>query len=169
MLGVGVGVQFINKAGGGGVTPNPNFISTWDTTKAGSASNTIVLPMAAGVATVDWGDGTINTSNTHTYAAGGTYTVTISGTINTFRFVNSGDKAKITDVSNWGTFEITNTETFYGCSNLNFTATDSPTISTTNLYRTFHSCTSLTTPDFSNWNLSAVTNTAEDVQVLFYF
>jgi len=27
---------------------NPYFVSTWDTTQAGSASDTIILPMTAG-------------------------------------------------------------------------------------------------------------------------
>jgi hypothetical protein len=39
MLGVGIGVQFTNKAGGGGAAPNHDFVSTWDTTQAGSASD----------------------------------------------------------------------------------------------------------------------------------
>jgi surface protein len=143
---------------GGGTPPNPDFVSTWDTTKAGSASDTIVLPMTAGVATVDWGDGTVNTSNTHTYAVGGIKTVTISGTINTFRFNGSGDRLKITDISNWGSFEISNNSIFYGCSNLDISATDSPIINNIQLYYTFRNCSSLTTPDFSGWDVSSVTN-----------
>ena len=55
---------------------NPNFVSTWDTTQGGSASDTIVLPMTAGP-TVDWGDGTVNNLNTHTYAVAGIKTVKI--------------------------------------------------------------------------------------------
>jgi hypothetical protein len=71
----GIGATFRSAAFGGGAAPvNHDFVSTWDTTQAGSASDTIVLPMTAG-ATVDWGDGNIDTTNTHTYAAGGTYTV----------------------------------------------------------------------------------------------
>jgi hypothetical protein len=30
------------------IPPNPDFVSTWDTTKAGSASNTVVLPLLSG-------------------------------------------------------------------------------------------------------------------------
>jgi hypothetical protein len=61
------------RGGGAGAAPNPDFVSTWDTTNAGSASDTIVLPMTAGVDTVHWGDGSSDTTNTHTYASGGTY------------------------------------------------------------------------------------------------
>ena len=134
---------------------SPDFVSTWDTTQAGSASDTIVLPMTAGN-TVDWGDGTINALNTHTYAVGGVYTVTIAGVINTFRFNNSGDKAKIIDVSNWGGFELYTSSTFYGCSNLDISATDAPTITTTNLSNTFRNCTSLVSPNLSSWDISSV-------------
>ena len=155
----GIGTTFRNAAfGGGGTPPNPNFISTWDTTQAGSASDTIVLPMTAGVATVDWGDGTIDTTNTHTYAAGGTYTVTIIGSVTGFLFNNGGDKKKITDISNWGGFDIDAKFMFWGCSNLDITATDYPIISTTDISRLFLDCVSLTTPDFSSWDVSSVTN-----------
>ena len=154
----GIGTTFrIAAFGGGGTPPNPNFVSTWDTTQAGSASDTIVLPMIAGP-TVDWGDGNTDTSNTHTYASGGTYTVTIEGTVNTFRFNNGGDKRKIVDVSNWGGFDISNDRIFQGCSNLDISATDYPIISGTNLQYTFSGCSSLTTPDFSSWDVSSVTN-----------
>jgi len=142
---------------GGGAAPNPDFVSTWDTTQAGSASDTIVLPMTAGP-TVHWGDGNSDTTNTHTYASGGTYTVTIEGAVNTFRFANSGDRRKITDVSNWGGFDFANNSTFLGCSNLDISATDSPTLSTTSLANCFKSCISLTTPDFSSWDTSGITS-----------
>jgi surface protein len=157
MIGVGVGVQFTNKAGGGGVTPNPNFVSTWDTTQAGSASDTIVLPMTAGP-TVDWGDGSSDTTNTHTYASSGTYTVTIEGTVNTFRFRSTGDRRKITDISNWGGFDVSNTEVFHGCENLDITANDAPLFSTSSVYRMFRGCASLTSPNLSGWNVSGITS-----------
>jgi len=155
-IGIGASPSFINS-GGGAAPSNPDFISTWDTTQAGSASDTIVLPMTAGN-TVHWGDGSSDTTNTHTYASSGTYTVTISGTINTFRFANAGDKKKITDISNWGGFDIDAKFMFWGCSNLDITATDYPIISTTDISRLFLDCVSLTTPDFSSWDVSSVTN-----------
>ena len=154
MIGARLGVIALS----GGTPPNPNFVSTWDTTQAGSASDTIVLPMTAGVATVDWGDGTVNTDNTHTYASGGIKTITISGTINTFRFRSIGDRLKIIDISNWGSFDIWSDQVFSGCGNLDISATDTPIISTTSMYATFQGCTSLTTPDFSGFDTSGVTN-----------
>ena len=144
----------IPVGGGGGAAPNPNFISTWDTTQAGSASDTIVLPMTAGL-TVDWGDGNTDTTNTHTYASGGTYTITIEGAVNTFRFAGAGDRLKILDVSNWGGFDITSDRTFQSCNNLDVTATDVPIVSGYNAgMSTFQAC-NLTNVDFSTWDFSA--------------
>jgi hypothetical protein len=153
----GIGTTFRSSAFGGAAPVNLDFVSTWDTTKAGSASDTIVLPMTAGVATVDWGDGTVNTANTHTYASGGIKTVTISGTISGFRFANGGDKLKIINVSNWGTFDISTNQTFFGCSNLQCTATDVPIISTTSLSYTFYGC-SLFNGVVNDWDVSGVSN-----------
>ena len=162
-----IGVSQISVAayrgGGGGAAPNPDFVSTWDTTKAGSASNTVVLPLLSGgtySGTIDWGDGNSDNlsyaNRTHVYASSGIYNVTISGTIGGFQFNNGGDKAKITDISNWGTLDITTSSAFYGCANLDVSATDAPIISTTTLSICFRGCTSLTTPNFSNWDVSGV-------------
>jgi short subunit fatty acids transporter len=57
--------------------------------KAGSASNTVVLPLlVAGTysGTIDWGDGNSTSAlsyanRTHVYATGGIKTITITGTI----------------------------------------------------------------------------------------
>ena len=148
----------IPVGGSGGAPPvSLDFISTWDTTKAGSASDTIVLPMTAGN-TVHWGDGSSDTTNTHTYASGGVYTVTIEGTVNTFRFAASGDRLKILDVSNWGGFEITSDRTFQYCNNLDVTATDVPILTASNSARaTFEACSNLTNVDFSAWDFSLCT------------
>ena len=165
-----IGVSHISVAayrGGGGAAPvNPDFVSTWDTTKAGSVSDTVILPLLSGgtySGTIDWGDGgptsVLSYANrTHVYASSGTYTITISGTIEGWQFANLGDKAKITDITNWGNLTITTDAAFYGCSNLDISATDAPTISTTSLASMFRNCTSLTTPDFSNWDVSSVEN-----------
>jgi surface protein len=146
---------------------NSDFVSTWDTTQAGSASDTVVLPLLSGgtySGTIDWGDG--NTSalsyanRSHTYAAGGIYTITISGTtLQGWTFQNAGDKAKITEISNWGLFDFTETRTFQGCTNMDITATDVPNISGTDFTSNFYNADGITTvQDWSGWNMSGVTN-----------
>ena len=166
----GIGTTFRSSAFGGATPVNLDFVSTWDTTLPGSASDTIVLPLLSGgtySGTIDWGDGSTSAlsyaNRTHTYASGGVKVITISGQIDGWRFANGGDRRKITDISNWGTLNITTDQAFYGCSSLDVTATDAPIISTSNLANMFRSCTSLTTPDFSSWDVSGVTN----MQIMF--
>jgi len=167
-----IGVSQISVAayrGGGGAAPvNLDFVSTWDTTLPGSASDTVVLPLLSGgtySGTIDWGDGSTSAlsyaNRTHTYASGGVKLITISGQIDGWRFANSGDKLKITDISNWGTLNITTDRAFDYCSNLTITATDAPIITTTSFYSMFRNCDALTTEDFSSWDTTTVTNMLE--------
>ena len=166
-----IGVSHISVAayrgGGGAPAVNPNFVSTWDTTKAGSASNTVILPLLSGGTyngTIDWGDG--NTSalsyanRTHVYASSGTYTITISGTdIRGFQFNNGGDKSKLITIENWGNLTLTTTAAFFGCNELtHINATDAPIITTTSFFRMFHGCVKLTNGNLNLWDVSSVTN-----------
>ena len=107
--------------------PFKPMIIVVDTTKAGSASNTFVLPIIkATTETVKiyWGDGTnsvgVNGNNTHIYAASGFYTVKIESKIfGGLYFNNGGDKAKITKVVSSGRGVIRSlAASFYGCSSL---------------------------------------------------
>ena len=164
-IGAGVGVPFVNK-GGGGPSVNNDFVIEVDTTQAGSASDTITLPLLSGgtySGTIDWGDSNSDdltyANRQHTYASGGTYTITISGdTFEGFRYANGGDKAKLIDIQNWGFITLNANSVFRGCSNMDISATDVPTITTTSLYEMFRSCSSLTTPDLSGWDTSSVTS-----------
>jgi hypothetical protein len=79
---------------------------------------------------VGWGDGqferwTSSTSPTHTYAAIGTYTVSIWGTFPAIRFNGGGDRLKLLTISQWGSSVewLSMSGAFNGCSNLAFTAT----------------------------------------------
>lgn len=147
------------------------FITTWKTDNSGvSSTNQIKLPLVSSGTydmVVDWGDGssdTITTYNqaetTHTYSSTGTYTVKISGTCRGWQFNNGGDRAKILSVDKWGILDIKDSAAFYGCTNLNSTATDSPTISATSLSRCFRGCSSLT-GGLSGWNFGSVTDLSE--------
>ena len=157
-----------------------NFTSIWDTTLTSfgsSALNEIRLPLIEeGIYdfTVYWGDGTwdeITSWNqdevTHTYALTGTYTIKIVGMLQGWRFNNGGDRLKILEITEWGRVNLGNVgHYFYGCSNLDVSATDILDLTNTqNLARMFQGCSNLgNTGDFSLWNTSQVT----DMSYMFY-
>ena len=69
--------------------------------------------------------------------------------------------SRLLDVKQWGTTVWTSMQdAFFGCKNLNITATDSPVLtSVTRMEQMFQSCSSLTGPtNISSWNVGAVTN-----------
>ncbi len=112
------------------------FITEW-TVAGDTAARTITLPLYnSGTfdCTINWGDGTAESTVTayndadriHTYASDGTYNVEIKGACPAWSFNNGGDKLKITDIVNWGD----DTEFggfsylfrgFFGCTNLKST------------------------------------------------
>jgi surface protein len=149
--------------------PATAFISTWNTSQPGSASNQVVLPIT-GTYTVEWGDALSNYSvATHTYTTPGVYTITINGTITGWNFNNGGDKLKILNVTKWGDLRLGNAGNgyFYGCANLDLSSvSDTLNLSgTTTLRYMFEGDTALTTINNSNsWDTSQVTT----MQNMFY-
>jgi uncharacterized repeat protein (TIGR02543 family) len=160
--------------------PNSDaFISKWDTTKisnGSSSANQITLPLDSASYysnnynfKVYWGDGTTSEvtsysdpDKTHTYSAPGVYTVVITGFIEGFRFNNSGDKLKLTEISQWGNINLGNNNGyFYGCSNLKIKAYDVLDLNgTTNLENMFKDVTNFWDyyKSMNNWDVSNVTN-----------
>ena len=145
--------------------PKPMIIVV-DTTKAGSASNTFVLPIAinaAETAYADWGDGFITSlvsgNNTHVYAASGVYTIKIYSKIFwCVYFNNGGDKAKITQILSWGDGLFRNAVTaFQGCTNLTFIAPNIKLLATS--VQSMHQGNTglLAAP---NYSMTRVTNTS---------
>ena len=152
------------------ISNEDTFVSTWKTDNAGTSGSTqITLPLEAGGTYdfgINWGDGTSSKITaydqaevTHTYPIAGTYTVKIDGVINGWRFNNGGDKAKITDISQWGDLLIGNSGSyFYGCSSLNVSATDVLDVSNvTNFYQAFRDCTNLDGLDISGFAIPELT------------
>ena len=149
----------------------PNqFVFTIDTenTSSGSSLNTqFMMPLVSGGsynATVNWGDGssdTITSYNqqevTHTYSSAGQYEISIEGTLQGWQFNNAGDRLKMLDVKQWGVLNLSTDRAFNGCSNLNASATDAPTVSTTSLERMFGDCTNFNGA-IGNWNTSNITD-----------
>ena len=146
----------------------PVFISTWDTTQAGSANDTVVLPLQSDGSYdfyVSWGDNDVNRITgynqaevTHQYPQTGIYTIKIHGDISGWKFAGIGDDDKILDISNWGPLIINSNNAFNGCSLLELSATDAPTITTSDVSNMFQNCTSLVNADFSNWDVSNLTS-----------
>ncbi len=162
MIGVGK-IGIAASRGGAGVPPNPDFVTVWNVASDGEV---VTLPLeSAGTfsGTIDWGDGgatsTLSYANRqHTYATAGTYTITISGdTLQGWAFKNTGDKLKITDVANWGFFEFDRTRMFQGCSNMDVSALDIPTISTTDFSSQFYN-TGIGVVNWSAWDMTGVTS-----------
>ena len=152
------------------------FQSTWDTTQAGSANDTVVLPLQSAGSYdfyIDWGDGKENRDNitvynqaevTHQYDTTGIYTIKVVGGITGWQFNNGGDDDKITEISKWGPLRFVSNDTnlFYGCSNLDVVATDSLTLGGAfNGQSMFNSCLNLGSEgNMSSWDTSSVTNMA---------
>lgn len=115
------------------------FVSLWETI---TPNETITLPTPTTTYRVDWGDGTVTTNtNSHEYATAGQYTIKISGDVTDFAFNNGGDKEKILNISNFGGLSIQR-DAFYGCSNLDISATDTPLLTFT-AQNSFRGCASL--------------------------
>ncbi|QEE16989.2 BspA family leucine-rich repeat surface protein [Promethearchaeum syntrophicum] len=150
------------------------FTSTWNTSKIsiGSSNNDqIRLPLEpSGIYNffVDWGDGSSNTITAwnqaeinHTYPSQGQYTITINGTIKGWRFNNEGDRLKLLKITQWGNLSLGNSGSyFYGCENLNITASDILNLDgTTNLYAMFAGCFTIEEiPNMGLWDVSSVIN-----------
>tara|TARA_R110002020_G_scaffold69127_9_gene180188 strand:- start:117 stop:1058 length:942 start_codon:yes stop_codon:yes gene_type:complete len=158
------------------------FTFTVDTTDSlGSASDTFVLPLVNdGVIDmdVDWGDSSTDTITayndaavTHVYAASGTYTIEITGTIRGWKFNGTGDRRKMRVVSQWGDMNLTQGYAFKDCRDMTCTATDAPTITTTSFYRMFQYCYDITGlgTGISSWDVSSVTTMRECFKYITVF
>lgn len=126
--------------------------------------------------TVDWGDGNVETGFTtyndarwtHTYSATGSYRVIVTGVFKGFGFANGGDKEKLLSFEQFGLMSFGNFNAggnLRGCTNLVFTATDSPDATdTVELGTFFMGCNFSTIPSINSWGLqpTAMSNTFRD-------
>ncbi len=164
---------------GGDQVPENAFISVWNTSKSGTTNpDEVQLPLEEFGEynfTVYWGDGTNATimkwnqsEVNHTYASEGVYTISITGKIIGWRFHYGGDKDKLLEIKQWGSLRLGNSGGyFYGCSNLNITATDILDLTgTTDLSFAFRHCSTLdTVPSMNSWDVSNV----EDMNFMFFY
>ena len=159
------------------------FQSTWDTTQAGSANDTVVLPLRGDGDYdfyIDWGDGKENRDNitvynqaevTHQYDTTGIYTIKVVGGITGWYFGNGGDDDKILTISSWGPLLPSYSSnslyrTFYGCSNLQVEASDPLNLEgISNIQGMFRDCDNFSSSGYlNNWDVSNITN----MSYLFY-
>ena len=139
------------------------FTTTWQTTTLGESITFPLTAVGGANMTIDWGDGTTETNlgnnPSHSYAVVGTYTVSVSGTYDAVYFNNTGSKDNITSIDQWGTTPwSTMANAFYGCGNLQGTATDSPDLSSvTDMSRMFSNATSFN-QNIGSWDVSSVTD-----------
>jgi surface protein len=161
------GWKYFNVTSG---SSTPTFSATWNTSKNTTGttnSSQIGLPLENGGQynfNVDWGDTKTDTITAwndakinHTYTTPGVYTVNITGTIVGFGFHNLGDKSKITNINSWGPLNVGNNGGyFYGCSNLNSTATDNLNLTGTTDFSNMFSQDNIFNGNISGWNTSNV-------------
>ncbi len=142
-----------------------DFITTWKTDNVGASNDDqITIPTEGAGYNYDilWGDGQndmgVTGSITHTYAAAGTYTVTIRGDFPRIYFNNTGDEEKILSVEQWGTIAWTSmNKAFYGCTNLLVNATDAPDLSAVTDASSMFFASSLNS-SLDHWDVSNITN-----------
>lgn len=148
------------------------FVFDVDTTQSRGSSTQYQLPLSGAGTTnilVDWGDGSTDTitsatdaAKLHTYSSGGVYTITITGTLETYLVNNDADKLKLKEIKNWGngnglTLASTNGSFFYNANNMTCSATDQPTITTTNFQQLFRNCFNVVS-GIGNFDISSVTS-----------
>ncbi len=152
------------------------FITTWKSNNPGGSPTSVMFPGVGTNYKIYWEDAsnsaingilTGNGSTVITFPVAGTYKVYVtpgSGSFSRFNMNNMvNTRLKLLDVNQWGTIAWTSMENaFYGCSNLNITATDLPNLSSVlSLSAMFNNCNVLNGPsNINDWNISNVTNTS---------
>ena len=137
------------------------FITTWTTS---DTDRDITLPMN-GTYSVLWGDGShspdVSGSQSHSYNATGTYTVTVLGDgLKSIRFFGDPPNVRqLRSIEQWGSTEWTSMDhAFFGANNMVYHATDVPNLSgVTDMDSMFASANAFN-GDLSDWNVSSVTN-----------
>ncbi len=158
---------------GGFGQPEATGIFKFEVITAGA--DTFQLPIYSGGIynfLVDWGDGNKDhitafddTEANHSYGSASTFNVEITGILNGWRFNDSGDKTLIGTISEWGPFRPGNLNGwFYGCTNLDVTATDAPNLEGVTTMKSAFRATGIgSTGGWSSWDVSSI----ESLQATF--
>ncbi len=140
-----------------------DFVTTWAATETDKAI-TIPVDGATGSYTVDWGDGTTNSSVSgdisHTYDEPGDYAVNISGDFT--RIYLGGDPAnaaQLRSIDQWGNASWTSmASAFKGASNMRLYAPDSPDLSDVTDMSSMFEDAFFFDGNLSAWDVSGVTD-----------
>ncbi|MEO1257396.1 MAG: BspA family leucine-rich repeat surface protein [Bacteroidota bacterium] len=141
-----------------------DFVTTWKTDNTGPSCNScITIPVTGGGYDVDWdNDGVfdqfgLSGNVSHDFGTPGIYTIRIRGSFLRINFNNKGDREKIMSIDQWGNITwITMRYAFLGCTNLGYTATDNPDLSSvSDMLFMFGEATSFN-GDISGWNTTQV-------------
>ena len=160
-----------------------DFITVWKTDNSGvTQNNQIILPLVgeydytfARIDPLDFNDtipgysgyGRYNDMTTLYFDTAGVYRITITPfdslnpPLHRISFNNGGDKNKLLYIEQWGNYINWSSfeNAFYGCTNLDVTATDIPKLTNvTNTSYAFAETGLSTLPNFNLWDLSNVTN-----------
>ena len=139
------------------------FITTWTTS---DSDRDITLPLE-GMYSILWGDGShspdVSGSQSHSYNATGTYTVTVlgEGLENIYLYGDPPNARQLRSIEQWGSTEWTSMDrAFYGANNMVYHATDVPNLSgVTDMGSMFISNIAFN-GDLSYWDVSSVTDMA---------
>jgi surface protein len=161
------GVEAIRVTASSVIPTFAPFITTWKTDNPGSSNSTSITIPTTGTGynyDVDWNnDGIFDDLNvtgsiTHDYGTAGTYQVAIRGYFPRIYFEGLGDRLKILSIDQWGDIAWTSMEeSFYGCENLDYNATDVPDLSGVfSLKSMFSECTNFN-GNIGSWDLNNIT------------
>ena len=146
-----------------------------DTTRSGSTGATQFLVPFTNFGTysctIDWGDSSSDVITawnqaqaTHTYATGGVYTVTVTGTCQGFKPYNHADRNKITEFITFscaGAGITSMSDMFRDMTHVASFGEVVDTSAVTSFQSCWYGCSGMTaTPDTSNWDTSSVTSFA---------
>ena len=148
-----------------------DFVTKWDLATSGASPTGLTFgTVTGGSVSYSWtevggsGSGSSTFSGTSLNITGLPSGKTIELRISPSNFQrininNTGDKMRLTEVKQWGTAAWTSMENaFFGCENLNITATDTPNLAgVTSMNSMFQTCKNLSTvPNINSWNTSNV-------------
>ena len=151
---------------------NPDaFITIWKTDNPGdSEDNQIEIPGSGTKYKIFWEEvgnpsnsGLVTATNSRiiTFPKAGTYKVSISGGAPAFHRIkfSSSNSKKIISIEQWGSIEWSSfREAFWGCRNLNSSATDTPDLKNVQNMRDMFTYCENFNGNISDWDVSNITN-----------